>query len=764
MNRTKLLQMARRHRRMFGIGFIAILVLLVSVWVWTLDRRVRGSFDENRWSEPSRVYARPLPLYPGKPIGLRKLKSALRKRGYVPVESVVNPGQFRVMDGGIHCYLRRFDFLNEPRRERSVKVLFSGGRIQRLEDVEFGESISLIRLEPIQIGSFFGPGYRDRIPVTLDQVPELMIETLLWVEDRHFHRHPGLDPGGMLRALWANMKAGEIVQGGSTLTQQLVKNRFLNNRRTWGRKITEAVLAPLVELHYDKRAILRAYLNEVYLGQLGNRAIRGVGRASRFYFGTSVERLSPGQVALLVGMIQAPSFYNPRRHPKRARRRRDQILSRMHRAKLITDSEYRRTRERAIHLSSREDNVSTSHPRFLELVRRRLRRKYPREELETKGLRIYTTLRPEVQRRLESRVPQRLEKMGTGDEDPDTPLQTSVIVTRVQTGEISALLGGRRPGYPGFNRALDARRPIGSLIKPAIYLTALSRPDSYTLVSRIRDEPFSVRPAGDRQPWTPRNFDGQYHGDVPLVQALTHSYNVATARLGLKLGVGEVLETVRELGVNRNFDTYPAVLLGSLSMSPLEITRMYQSIANGGYRTTLKAIRGVRTRRGRTLQRSRMKLERAFDPGPVHLLNRALRNVMERGTGRELLARLEGDRRVAGKTGTTQDFRDSWFVGYGRNRLITVWVGRDDFQPAGLTGSRGAGEIWADLARELKLRSLPPGAPPSVRRVKVHRGSWLPSKDRCRKQMDLPFLVGSVPERTAPCARGWFDSLLGSLP
>ncbi len=739
-------------------GLVLLGLLAVGVWLAWLDVRVRGAFSGEELPGPSRVYARPLELYSGRKLTLEAFRRALDRRGYVPVEAVRRTGQFAVSGSRVTVGLRAFRFLEETRSGRRLHVTFSGSEVTGLRDAENGGSVPVVRLAPLRIGTFYGPRYGDRVPLSLEDVPELLQRTLLLVEDRNFFDHVGLDPEGILRALWANLRAGAVVQGGSTLTQQLVKSRFLYSDRTLWRKFQEAVMALLVEWHYEKSTILRAYFNEVYLGQRGNRPVRGVGRAARMYFGTTPDELRPDQIALLVGMIRAPSRYNPRRHPQRARKRRNLVLNLMGDHGLIEPKTRRRALDSPLKLAPKGE-ADAPYPDFLNLVQQRLRRDFRDEELQRRGLSIFTTLSARAQRAVESAVPEVTQRLEKRRDVPEESLQAAVVVTRIQTGEVLALLGGRTPGYPGFNRAVRANRPIGSLVKPAVYLTALSRPDSYTLVSTVRDDTFTIKQPGDTRAWSPRNFSGEYHGEVPLVMALAHSYNVATARLGLSLGVPMVLGTLRDLGVDPGVRPVPSVLLGAVPLSPLEVSQMYQTLASGGYRAPMRVVRGVRTADGEPLERDSLELRRVVGEGPAYLVREGLRRVTREGTARGLRRGLPEGLRFAGKTGTTQDFRDSWFAGFTRTRLMTVWMGRDDFGPTGLTGARGAGRIWTAVARRLPLRSLRDRPPDGVREVWVDRESWLPSDGQCPRETKLPFIEGSIPDRRAPCAGGLLDFL-----
>jgi penicillin-binding protein 1B len=558
------------------------------------------------------------------------------------------------------------------------------------------------------------------------------------------------------------------VQGGSTLTQQLVKNFFLSNERTLWRKFNEAIMALLLEINYEKKESLEAYINEIYLGQDGRRAIHGFGLASRFYFGQDLKKLGPQQLALLVALVKGPSYYDPRRHALRAFERRNLVLKLLtNQGKLVPEAAQRASAAEPSVLPQNSTRVSRV-PAFIDLVRRQLQRDYSDTDLNSEGLRIFTTLDPDVQRATEKALSLQLGRLQR--EGFDTDIQGAAVVANVSDGEVQAVVGGRDPRFAGFNRALDAVRPVGSLIKPAVYLTALLKrqvqSENYTLATLLDDSPLDVDMGGGEH-WLPKNFDHQNHGPlvidedgeehnyVLLQDALVHSYNIATARLGMKLGVPAVLDTLRGLGANRPLTEYPALLLGAANFSPLDVTQMYHTLAAGGFRTPLRAIRAVLTADGQPLQRYPLSVTRAFENKPVYLINSALRAVTSEGTGRGLQQRLPAGLIVAGKTGTSDELRDSWFAGFSENYVAAVWVGLDDNRPAGLTGSRGALRVWGDIFSRLDARSWSSEPPADIEIFSIDRYTGLQIDADCPHALLLPFVVETQPVEHSPCQ--WND-------
>lgn len=727
--------------------------MILAGYVGYLDHRITAQFEGKRWALPARLYARPLELYPGMALDVGGLTAELDALRYHRAPAPATPASYAVGRQEVHVITRPFTFWDGDEPSRNLRVRFDDGRVVGITDEHSGSAASLVRLDPAQIGGIYPSHNEDRVLVKFDEVPERLINALIVIEDRHFYQHAGLDPRAITRAMLANIKAGDIVQGGSTLTQQLVKNYFLTSEQTLTRKFNEAIMALLLEWHYDKREIMESYLNEVYLGQDGHRAIHGFGLASHFYFEKPLERLDVHETALLVALVKGPSYYDPRRHADRALTRRNVVLEIMAEQGVITNAERMRARSKPLGVSPRARSSITTTPAFLDLVRRELRRDYHEADLTTEGLRIFTTLDPGVQRVVEDRVGPHVEKLEKQRGLPAGTLEAAVVVTTADDGEILALVGGRDPRYAGFNRALDATRQIGSLIKPAVYLTALQRGRGYTLVTPLEDEPLVVESA-PQQFWRPRNYDGVFRGDVPLHVALAQSYNVPTARLGLAVGVDNVVDTLRKLGLERDVRPYPSLLLGALSLTPVEVAQMYQTLAGRGFRAPLRAVRAVMLPDGTPVRRYALTVEQAVDAEPVYLVNSALNEVVRTGTGAALGWMLPDGLITAGKTGTTDDYRDSWFAGFSDDRVAVVWVGNDDNKPVGLTGASGALPLWGDIMRSVPARALDMTPPAGIEIVTIDSVTGLRGGFGCADVIELPFITGTAPPALAPCADG----------
>ena len=718
-------------------------VLVTVAYAAWLDLHVRSQFEGRRWSVPARIYARPVELYPGSRFDAGALEQALRAAGYRRSAIADRAATYARNGDSFSIHTRAFRFWDGEQAARRVRVLFRGGQVSRLQ--ANGEQQALVRLDPALIGRIYPSHHEDRALVRLEEVPDGLVAALLSVEDRDFAHHYGISPRAVARALLANLRAGAVVQGGSTITQQLAKSYFLSGNRSWWRKLNDALIAVILEAHYDKEEILEAYVNEVYLGQDGRRAIHGFGLAAHFYFGRDLDALRLPELALLVALVRGPSYYNPRRHPQRARDRRNLVLDQMSGLGVISASRANRAKSTPLGVVAAPGN-SSRYPAFVDLVRRQLRRDYRDEDLRGEGLRIFTTLDLRTQRIAETALEKRIARLERAKGRRKGTLEGAVIVTNPQSGEALAVVGGRHEGRAGFNRALDAVRPVGSLIKPAVYLAALEQPRRFTLASPLLDEPVSIR--GDAgSVWQPKNYDDTAHGRISLYEALVKSYNLATVRLGMEVGLDEVAESLRRLGIERPLDAFPSLLLGAAELAPVEVTQMYQTLAGGGFRVPLRAIREVTSARGEPLSRYALSVQQAFEPGPVFLLVQAMRGVMTEGTGRSSRARLGANLVTAGKTGTTDDLRDSWFAGFTEDRLAVVWLGHDDNTPAGLSGATGALQVWIDMMKSIKPRSLASQAPGSVQWAWTDVQRGLTTEADCPGAVRIPYMRGSEPRR-----------------
>lgn len=651
---------------------------------------------------PARVYARPLELYIGKPLTPEQFDFELKTSGYRLTTNNIKVGFYTKNSNRYRVVIREFDFWDGHQPPRYIEVSIDDGFISNVIDFRDKADVAVVRLEPAVMGRIYPTHREDRLLVKLDDVPESLTAALLAVEDREFYSHVGINPKAILRAMFANIKAGAVVQGGSTLTQQLVKNFFLTKKKSFVRKFNEAIMALLLEAHYDKKDILQAYLNEIYLGQDKKRAIHGFGLASRFYFDKPIYNLSLSEITTLVAMVKGPSYYDPWRHKKRLLQRRNTVIALMQKQGSITSYQAKVAKNKRLKVLKRRVKITTSYPAYMGLLRRQLQNDYNNEDLTSEGLQIFSTFDPYIQRITEKAVKEKIKQLDKKN-NLNNKLQSAVIVTNTNNADVLAIVGDKHPAYAGFNRALDALRPVGSLIKPAIYLTALEQKDKYSLATLIQDKSITLKSQGGTL-WSPRNYTGKSHGEVPLFKGLISSYNQATVRLGLDLGFESIVTTLRNLGIQRDIPPYPSMLLGAVAMTPFEITQMYQTLSGDGFITPLHTIRKVLTANGEPLKHYSVKVKQAINSTSVRMINSALHEVTRQGTARSLSWRLPKDLKVVGKTGTTNDTRDSWFAGFSGEHLIVTWLGTDDNQSTGLTGSSGALTVWSDIMKKIRTR------------------------------------------------------------
>lgn len=728
------------------LSVLAVLVLVA--YIVYLDFSVRKQMEGKRWSLPASVYTQPLEIYAGRPMNADALVRELKAVGYRRDSELAQAGTYSVAAGSVGVHTREFRFEDARIPSRTLEVVFHGRRIDAIRDGQ-GGGVAIARIEPRQMGTVSPTRLEDRKLIELDDVPEHLVGALLAIEDKNFTDHFGIDISGLARAMWENIKAGEIVQGGSTITQQLVKNFYLSDERSLSRKLNEMVMAILLELHYDKREILETYLNEVYLGQAGNRAIHGFGLASLFYFNRPISELAVHETALLVALAKGASYYNPRSHPERARQRRDLVIARMQELGYLDTREADAARAASLEVTARGPTTATVYPAFVGLMREQLQDEYRDKDLRTEGLRVFTTLDPRAQTVVEDAVRARLKEIeGRGGNKPGS-LNAAVVVARVESGEVVALLGGRHARFSGFNRAVDAERPVGSVIKPGVYLAALEASAQFNLATVVEDEPITVEQRGSPA-WSPENYTRTYHGDTLLIDALAKSMNAATARVGMAVGIDRVVDMIHRLGVKKGIPEYPSVVLGAVELSPIEVAQLYLTIANNGFRTTLRTTRSVLSNSDEPLSRYSIEVKQVVEPDTVSLLHFALQEVIRTGTARSLGERFDPALGLAGKTGTTDGFRDSWFAGYSGNYVTVVWIGRDDNGKTGLSGASGAMLLWADIMEQLDLTPTSPINRGRMRFVQIdEQGRFARG---CVNGRQLPFIEGTVPRRTAPCA------------
>ena len=748
-----------RWRRFFSFsGFWLLrlgLLIAVPLLAYTvyLDANIRKKFEGQKWALPAHVYTRPLELYLGQKLDRHLVQAELDELGYVERGSLDRVGSFQFSLEKLSVYQREFRFWDGLRPQQIIHLTLSDGRIQgiQVESLE-GEltDTEIVRLEPRLFGSVSPLSHEDRALLKLEDVPQPLIDGLIANEDRLFYSHFGVNPLGIMRAMILNIRAGRVVQGGSTLTQQLVKNYYLSSELTLRRKINELIMSVLLEIHYSKDEILQAYLNEVFLGQVGNRAIHGFGLGSRYFYGRPLQELEIDQLAMLVAINNGPSLYNPLKRPELSMKRRNLVLKTMMAEGHLDQVEYERAVSAPLGLSPTASSAATlSYPSFMGFVRENLKQDYQQDDLLSDGLQIHTTLNPRIQQSLEQAVRKELAVIETRKRIKADSLQVAAVVVRTDNGEVAGMLGDRNANFSGFNRALNARRPVGSLLKPFVYLTAIERPDQYSLVSLINDIPITVSQKGSSD-WQPKNYDRLAHGPVMMIDALARSYNLATVNLGIDLGVSNVAATVERVGYQKNIRELPSLLLGSVDMSVMDVSQLYLTLASGGFKMPIKGIRSVLSNDNQPLSHYSLDIEQVVEPDFATLINYALQDVVRNGTGRNVLTGFKFDYGLAGKTGTTDDNKDSWFAGFSGNYLTVVWVGRDDNKPTALTGASGAARVWSKVMQEIPLQRLELNYGENVIKREVFYSQDPLSQD-CALSRTVPMMVSSLSLDNIPC-------------
>ena len=742
--------------RTAAIGAFAV-GLGLSSWVLELDRIVVDRFEGRTFAVPSKVYSAPLVIYPGVDWQQIDLAGWLARLGYreQPEGGSLEPGRYQWSPSLLRVHLRAFDHPLRPEPAREVALRLSGGTVLDIEDRSSGDELAVVVLEPDPVSAFLGRDREQRDLVRLDDVPAYLVGAIYAVEDKRFEEHHGVDLRRVLGALLANLRAGRIAQGGSTLTQQLVKNFFLTPERTLSRKLREALMALIVEARYDKSEILEAYLNEIYLGQRGSTAVHGVGEAARLYFGKAVRDLTVAESALIAAIIQSPNGISPHRHPERATARRDLVLQLMHDQGRISQRALDEALAEPLRVAAVQSEVDEVRY-FLDALSQQLPEVYGGEVLATEGLRIYSTLDPRLQRTaaraLQSGL-KRIERQVPARPAGSAPLQGCLLAMRPQTGEVLALVGGRDYGSSQFNRCTQARRQVGSVFKPFVYVAALDRASgpTITLATMIDDQPFEVA-LRNKPPWRPENYDHQYRGPVSVREAVERSLNVPAARVGQQVGIERVARVAGELGITSTLPRVPSLALGTAEVSPLEIARAYATLANGGRRPVARTFVDVVEPSG--LAHERRPLEGpvpVLDPATAYLVVSLLESVVDRGTAARVRASgMTGH--IAGKTGTTDDEVDLWFVGFTPELVAVVWVGYDEPASIGIPSAQGALPIWTEFmsnAVGTHVRGAFP-RPSGVVEIEIDPLTGARALAGCPRRSSELFLEGTEPELTCP--------------
>ena len=732
---------------------LGLLVGFVLPYVLVLNKRVQERFNDLVFAVPTRVFARPLPLAAGEPMTPAALQLELTFAGYIDDGHGQVPGSWTMRDLHYTISSRGYAGPDGGELPKRIEVVLGRGVVVSVRDLASGKAIALTHLDPARIATVYGAKQVDRRIVHLADLPPLLVSGLQAVEDRDFKHNIGIDFTAILRAAFANLRAGHTVQGASTLTQQLVRNLFLSRQQTFKRKINEALMSMLLELHYSKARILEAYVNEVFLGQQGGQAVHGFAAASEFYYGRPLSDLRPQEIAMLVGLVKGPSYYDPRRYPERALARRNLVLQEFVDTGLLTADQARAAQATPMDVIRNGQLPHDRFPAFMQLVREQITHDFDEETLRAGNLSIFTTLDPAAQLYSEQAVAETMKSLGKRAD----PVQAAGVVVDSQNGSVLAVVGSKIPGDQGFNRALDSQRPIGSTIKPFVYLVALNNPARWNLATALDDSPISMRmPNGTL--WQPHNDDDQSHGMVPMVDALANSWNLASIRLGLAVGLPRIRGFLQSFGLT-DVNAGPSLLIGALDLSPFQVAQMYEYIAADGHALPLLAVRGVVDGNGHTIKRYEVQSGPGEYQPAVRLITWAMQQVALYGTAHSLgdsgLAWLH----AAGKTGTSNDLRDSWFAGFTGDRLAVFWLGRDDNKPAHLFGATGALPVWRNLFAKLPTKPLSPAPGAGLQMAWIDPADGKPTEPQCNGAMQVPVVAGSLPDEVEGC--GFWQTLFG---
>ncbi len=754
-----------KNFRFVSVFLLAILLvtsagIVFGLWyLQELEQTVAEKFEGQKWSFPSKIYSDSHLLYVGMNQPLDEFRDKLRRLGYQETNAAPkNRGEYRHLKGKglLELYLHDFAYPTENFKGIPVRISFQGTVISRIENRLDGDDLYSLELEPELITGLYERIWQERRVVKLPEVPSLVVKAVLGIEDERFYRHRGIDPLSVLRATWVNIRSRGVVQGGSTLTQQLMKNFFLGDERTFQRKIKEALMAVVAERKYSKDEILENYLNEIYLGQRGSQGIFGIWEASQFYFSKSLAELTVGEVALLAGLIRAPNRLSPYRNIEVATRRRNVVLAKLLDDNVITPNQY----ETAVGETLRRRElvkVTNDAPYYVDYIRRELAANYSNEVLTAEGLRIFTSLDLNLQKIAEQTLADGLKKLeatypALRRKSEDDSLEGAIVVIRPQTGEIKAMVGGRSYQQSQFNRVFQARRQPGSIFKPFVYLAALMNSEGerkFTPATMIEDAPFNWSYEG--QEWQPGNYNDQYFGTVTFRRALERSLNSATARIARDVGIRRVRDMAYRLGIQSSLPLIPSLALGAVEVTPLEVAVAFSTLANGGVRTQPLAVKQVINLDEKTLEKRDIRVQKVLTPEVAFMMNYLLKGVMDRGTG-ESARRWGFTRPAAGKTGTTNDYKDSWFVGYTPDLLAVVWVGFDNQSKLGLSGAQAALPIWTEFMKRatigIPITEFFP--PPGIRIIEIDPISGHPATPNCPTVLQEAFFEGEEPVGTCP--------------
>jgi penicillin-binding protein 1B len=618
--------------------------------------------------------------------------------------------------------------------------------------------VSAARRSPIRVATLYGIDWRTTPPVTVKALPAYVPNAFLAAEDVRFHHHVGIDPIGMARAFFTNIRAGGIAAGGSTIDQQIIKTRFLSQARTWRRKITEIIVAMLLDARMPKNEILDVYLNDVYLGHSGGKPVLGIDEAARVYFDKRAAELRVDEAAVLAGMIRAPNRDTPDKRPDIARARRDAILAVMRDHNWISDAQFAAAKNRSVDFSG-GDLPPSPYPFYLRALRANIVNEVGIRSVIEGALTIVCEMDPDAQRnaeRIAARAPLQLGATHPWirAQERSEPLQVALLSVDPRSGGVRALVGGSDYNVSPFDRTSAMRRQPGSAFKTFAYLAAIASKKA-TTATLLLDAPVSVAVSGN-ETWQPHNYDDRYRGRVTVREAFEHSLNVPTVRMSEDIGVSRVIDTAEKFGFDEKFARIPALPLGVTEVSMRELTAAYTPFPNLGIRVEPFLLLEVRDRAGKSLYAHDLEQKRVANADATYVMHTLLRGVVQRGTASRL--KRYGLGYVAGKTGTTSDYRDAWFVGYTPDMVTSVWVGFDHGEPLRLSSGEAAIPIWGAYMSSIPHLRGEPRPPKGVTFRDIDPESGMIWQDGCPGPVHEVFLSGTAP--TMKCPSGFFGRIV----
>lgn len=704
----------------FGLKVGVVGVVILALLFVYFDSVVLSKFGvDDKWVLPAVVYSRPLELYPDQKLSLKQMEYELKLLKYRKVNNPQKPGEYATnpKTGRVVILRRPFEFPDGAENTVSLLVTFNGQRVAQIINADSHEELGYVRMDPVLLDRInrIDPK-EDRIFIQLSEVPEALVTTLLEIEDRSFRTNIGVNFFAIARAFIKNAIAHSVVEGGSTITQQLVKNYFLNSQKSYTRKFKEIIMALIMNHRYTKDQILEAYMNEIYLGQNGTAGIYGFGLASYFYFGVPISELTQDQMALLVGIIKGPSYYDPWRHPDQALERRNTVLAVLRNRGIINDTEFEQYSARPLGVIKRGSMNYSKTPAFMGVLKKEISSKFGPDFLSGNGIKIFTSLDPQAQQSAEDAVQNELNAI-----EKETGLrgmEAAMVVSSWRTAEVSAVVGSRTPQYAGFNRVMEGKRQVGSIIKPFVYLTAFH--NGIHTGTMVNDAPITVKLA-DGKLWQPHNDDKKYHGRIPTYVAMARSMNVPTVKIGMRVGLNHVRDTLMNVGIEKSrIPFYPSMLLGTIELTPFEVTQIYTSLATDGSYKDLTTLRTVVKDGKIVYERANSKVKPTLDPRDSYLTMYVMTEATKIGTGRRI-GRLFPNVNIATKTGTTNDSRDTWSVGIDSDLVVATWVGFDNNKSTGLFGSSGAMRVYGRFLQERGVNSFELKKPEGIKFVNFNK-------------------------------------------